>query len=60
MIDLDEVEKFLGEWVLIFDDKVINHSYNLEDMLKLAEDYPKEEVTIAKLPVKPGIHHLLD
>ncbi|HEC80914.1 MAG TPA: hypothetical protein ENI42_00605 [Thermoplasmatales archaeon] len=60
MIDPEEIEKFSGEWVLIFEDKIINHSCNLEEMLKLAEDYPRGEVTIAKLPSKPSTPHLLD
>jgi len=60
MIDVDEMERFSGEWVLILEDKVINHSYNLEEMLKVAEDYPPEKVTIAKFPSKPSTLHLFD
>lgn len=44
-----------GEWVLLFNDKVIDHSANVEDMLKLAQDkypnekYPKDSIKISKI-----------
>jgi len=44
----DDIEKFSGEWILLFEDKIIDHSYNLEDILKTAENYPEDEVIIAK------------
>ena len=48
--DKEEMEKFLGEWVLLFDDKIVKHSPNLEEILKDAEDFPIDEITIAKAP----------
>jgi hypothetical protein len=33
-----------GEWLLLFNDKIIDHSANVEDMLKLAEEkYPADK-----------------
>lgn len=49
----DEVSS--GEWVLIFNDKIIDHSANIEDMLRLAEEkyptdkYPQDLVKISKI-----------
>ena len=35
---------FTGEWVLLFNDKIVDHSANLEEMLKLADEkYPPEK-----------------
>ena len=50
MITAVDMEKFSGKWVLIFEDKIVNHSVNLEDMLKKAEEFDIEKVTIAKAP----------
>ena len=37
-------EKFEGEWLLLFNDEIIDHSSNIEDILKLAEEkYPEEK-----------------
>lgn len=44
-----------GEWVLIFNDEIIDHSANIEDMLRLAEQkfpkeiYPHDMVKISKI-----------
>ena len=39
-----KIDEFSGEWILLFNDKIIDHSYNIEDMLKLAEEkYPEEK-----------------
>jgi hypothetical protein len=38
------LDEFSGEWILLLNDKIIDHSYNIEDMLKLAEEkYPEEK-----------------
>ncbi|HDO19622.1 MAG TPA: hypothetical protein ENG74_02720 [Thermoplasmatales archaeon] len=50
MVNQEELEKFSGEWILIFDDKIVDHSSDLGDILKSAEEYPVDEITIAKLP----------
>jgi hypothetical protein len=37
-------KKFSGEWLLLFNDEIVDHSSNIEDMLKLAEEkYPSEK-----------------
>ena len=44
-----------GEWVLLFNDKIIDHSANVEDMLRLAQEkfqngkYPNDSIKISKL-----------
>jgi hypothetical protein len=44
-----------GEWVLLFNDKIIDHSANVEDMLRLAEEkfpqekFPLDSVKISKI-----------
>ena len=48
-------KKFSGEWVLLFNDEIIDHSVNVEDMLKLAEEkfpadkFPDDEIKISKV-----------
>ena len=48
-------KKFLGEWLLIFNDEIIDHSTNVEDILKLAEEkypsekFPEDEIKITKV-----------
>ncbi len=48
-------EKFLGEWLLFFNDKIVDHSANIEDILKLAEKkypaekFPNDEIKISKV-----------
>ncbi len=44
-----------GEWVLLFNDKIIDHSANVEDMLRLAQEkfqngkYPNDSIKISKI-----------
>ena len=48
-------KKFSGEWLLLFNDKIIDHSANVEDILKLAEEkypaekFPDDEIKISKV-----------
>jgi hypothetical protein len=48
-------KKFDGEWILLFNDEIIDHSKNVEDILKLAEEkfpeskFPKDEIKISKI-----------
>ena len=48
-------KKFSGEWLLLFNDKIIDHSTNVEDILKLAEEkypsekFPEDEIKITKV-----------
>jgi hypothetical protein len=51
----DISKKFSGEWLLLFNDEIIDHSANVEDMLKLAEEkfpvdkFPQDSVKIQKV-----------
>lgn len=55
MIQEDELKKFAGEWILLFDDEIIDHSRNIEDILKIAEErfpsdkFPEDHVKISKV-----------
>jgi len=55
MKEEDITKKFSGEWLLLFNDEIIDHSANIEDMLKLAEEkfpaekFPKDEIKISKV-----------
>jgi len=50
-----ESKELSGEWVLLFNDKIVDHSANIEDMLKLAEEkypdekFPHDSVRLAKI-----------
>jgi hypothetical protein len=47
--------KLSGEWLLLFNDEIVDHSANVEDMLKLAEEkfpsdkFPDDEIKISKV-----------
>ncbi len=49
-----ESEILSGEWILLYDDKIVDHSANIEDMLILAEEkfpnqlFPPDKVRITK------------
>ena len=51
----DTTKKFSGEWLLLFNDEIIDHSSNVEDILKLAEEkfpsdkFPDDEIKISKV-----------
>ena len=37
-------KKHSGEWLLLFNDEIVDHSVNLEDVLKVADEkYPAEK-----------------
>jgi hypothetical protein len=48
-------KKFSGEWLLLFNDEIVDHSSNVEDILKLAEEkyssekFPEDEIKITKV-----------
>lgn len=48
-------KKFEGEWLLLFNDEIVDHSANVEDILKLAEEkfpedkFPDAEIKISKV-----------
>ena len=58
----DAAKKFSGEWLLLFNDEIVNHSNNVEDILKLAEEkypadkFPDDAIKISK--VLSGETHL--
>lgn len=49
------LKEFDGEWVLLFDDEIINHSQDVGEMLHLADELypaessPRDHVKIAKV-----------
>ncbi|MGF3585524.1 MAG: DUF5678 domain-containing protein [Thermoplasmatota archaeon] len=51
----DVSKKFSGEWILLFNDKIVDHSANIEDILKLAEEkypadkFPEDQIKISKV-----------
>ena len=51
----DLSDKFAGEWILLFNDEIIDHSANVEDILKLAEEkypedkFPDDDIKISKV-----------
>jgi hypothetical protein len=51
----DISKKFHGEWLLLFNDEIIDHSSNVEEILKLAEEkfpsdkFPNDEIKISKV-----------
>ena len=55
MLDDNISKKFSGEWLLLFNDEIIDHSSNVEEILKLAEEkypsdkFPEDEVKITKV-----------
>jgi len=51
----DASKKFSGEWLLLFNDEIVDHSANVEDILKTAEEkfpadkFPEDEIKISKV-----------
>jgi len=49
------LKKFSGEWLLLFNDEIVDHSANVEDILKLAEEkfpadkFPEDHIKISKV-----------
>ncbi|MCU0851573.1 MAG: DUF5678 domain-containing protein [Candidatus Thermoplasmatota archaeon] len=44
-MEQDEIlKKYSGEWILLFNDEIVDHSMNLEDMLRIVDEkYPVEK-----------------
>lgn len=48
-------KKFTGEWLLLFNDEIVDHSANVEEILKIAEEkfpaekFPDDEIKISKV-----------
>ena len=55
MKETDTSREFSGEWLLLFNDEVVDHSANVEDVLKIAEEkfpatkFPNDEIKISKV-----------
>ena len=55
MIQENDIKKLSGEWLLLFNDEIVDHSSNIEDMLKLAEEkypsekFPEDNIKISKV-----------
>lgn len=51
----DYQKELLGEWVLLFNDTIVDHSANVEDVLKTADEkfpdekFPKDSIKITKI-----------
>ena len=51
----DVTKKFSGEWLLIFNNEIVDHSANVEDILIIAEEkfpaekFPNDEIKISKV-----------
>ena len=62
MITEDEMKKLSGEWILLFNDQIVDHSRNIEDILKAvdekypSEKFPEDNIKISK--VLSGSIHL--
>jgi hypothetical protein len=56
------VRKYSGEWILLFNDEIVDHSLNLEDVLRAADEkypaekFPEDSIKISK--VLSGSIHL--
>jgi hypothetical protein len=55
MQEEDVYKKFAGEWLLLFDEEIVDHSSNIEDILKVAEEkfpaekFPQDKIKISKV-----------
>jgi len=51
----NELKKLSGEWLLLFNDEIVDHSANVEDILKKAEEkfpadkFPDDQIKISKV-----------
>ena len=51
----DITKNFSGEWLLLFNDEIIDHSVNVEEILKIAEEkfpaekFPQDNIRISKV-----------
>ena len=44
------MEELVGEWVILENDKIIEHNKDIKVILELAEKYDDEKITISKIP----------
>jgi hypothetical protein len=51
----ENFKKYSGEWILLFNDEIVDHSVNLEDVLKMADEkypadkFPEDNIKISKV-----------
>ena len=51
----DSLKKYSGEWILLFNDQIVDHSVNIEDMLKTVDEkypsdkFPDDDIRISKV-----------
>ncbi|MEM0466343.1 MAG: DUF5678 domain-containing protein [Candidatus Thermoplasmatota archaeon] len=55
-MDKEEIlKKYSGEWIILFNDEIVDHSYNLEEVLRIAEEkyphdkFPDDTIKISKV-----------
>jgi hypothetical protein len=51
----ENFKKYSGEWILLFNDEIVDHSVNLEDVLRIADEkfpaekFPEDNIKISKV-----------
>ena len=51
----EDLKKSSGEWILLFNDEIVDHSINLEDVLRIVEEkyppnkFPEDNIKISKV-----------
>ena len=51
----ENFKKYSGEWILLFNDEIVDHSVNLEEVLKIADEkypadkFPEDNIKISKV-----------
>jgi len=59
-------QKYPGEWVLLFNDEIVDHSANVEEILKTCEEkypeteFPDDDIKITKIFQSNIRENLLD
>jgi len=55
MKEKDLYDQLSGEWVLYFNDEIVEHNNNIEEILRIAEEkyppdkFPNDEIKISKI-----------
>jgi hypothetical protein len=55
MTEENTKKELSGEWLLLFNDEIVDHSKNIEDILKICEEkypadkFPDDEIKISKV-----------
>ena len=57
MNEKDKKKEFSGEWLLLFNDEIVDHSVNIEDMLILAQEkFPEEKFPNDVIKISKVLH----